>query len=143
MFPIPFRGHRAQVSARALIIPTNLARPSQITDLALSAATLSDAIGGGLLEDTLIDTFDGTRYCVYADADRLVRRHPQNHRAVLLASRLGWLDLVDRFHLLGDILILGADDTGNDTDIRHPVIEAAHDTGLLPLPPLLSPPPRP
>jgi hypothetical protein len=139
MFSMPPPGHRGRVCVRALIIPTDLTRPCQVTELALTAAALSDAIGGGLLDDILIDTFDGARHYVYADAERFTHRHPVNHRAVLLATCLGWLNLIDCFRLLGDILILGADSTGNDTDIHHPVIETAHRTGLLPLPPLSTP----
>ena len=37
-----------------------------------------------------------------------------------------------RAQLRGDLLIVGADDQGNDTDVPYTVIEAARRSGLLP-----------
>jgi hypothetical protein len=129
MSPAP---HRRAVSIRALLIPADLQRRCAVLELVLTAAALSDAIGGGLLDDALTDTIDGAGYCLYADADRIAQGLPDNPRAVLLAARLGWIHLADRVQLLGDILITGADDTGNDTDLPYVLVEAAHRTGLLP-----------
>jgi hypothetical protein len=120
------------VSVRALLIPADLARRCAVRELALTAAALSDAIGGGLLDDALTDTIGGAGYCLYANADRLTKLLPDNPRAVLLAARLGWIHLADRIQLLGDILITGTDHTGNDTDLPYALVEAAHRTGLLP-----------
>jgi hypothetical protein len=120
------------VSVRALLIPADLQRRCAVRELALTAAALSDAIGGGLLDEALSDTVGGLDYCLYADADRHAKRLPDNPRAVLLAARLGWIQLADRIHLHGDLLLTGTDPAGNDTDIPYAVIEAAHRTGLLP-----------
>jgi hypothetical protein len=129
MSPAP---RKRPVSVRALLIPADRERHCAVRDLTLTAASLSDAIGGGLLDDALSDTIDGSGYCLYADADRLAKRLPDNPRAVLLAARLGWADLADRVGLLGDLLIVGADPSDNDTDVPHTLIVAAHRTGLLP-----------
>lgn len=125
---------RRAVSIRTLQVPADLARHCTVHEIALTGAAISDAIGGGLLDDALTDTLDGAGYCLYADADRLTKHLPDNPRAVLLAARLGWVHLADRIHLRGDILITGADDAGNDTDVPHAVLVAAHRTGLLPPP---------
>jgi hypothetical protein len=53
-------------------------------------------------------------------------------RAGIRPDRLGWIHLADRIPLLGDLLITGADDSGNDTDLPYALVEAAHRTGLLP-----------
>jgi hypothetical protein len=131
MSPAP---RKRAVSVRALLIPADLERRCAVQELALTAAALSDAIGGGLLDDALTDTINGAGYCLYADADRLTKLLPDNPRAVLLAARLGWIHLTDRIQLRGDILITGADHSGNDTDLPYALVEAAHRTGLLPAP---------
>ncbi len=127
---------RRPVSVRALLIPADLARPCRLLDLTLTAAAFSDAIGGGLLDEALTDTGTTTPprtgYTLYADADRHTKQLPDNPRATLLAARLGWIDLADHLHLLGDLLLTGTDPTGNDTDLPHTVIDAAHRAALLP-----------
>jgi hypothetical protein len=119
------------VSVRALLIPADLERRCAVQELTLTATSLSDAIGGGLLDEALIESLDGIGYCVYADLDRVTRGLPVNARIAVLAARLGWIDLVDRAQLRGDLLIVGADDQGNDTDVPDTVIEAAQRCGLL------------
>jgi hypothetical protein len=123
------------VSVVALVIPADPTKRWQTTELALTAGAFSDAIGCGLLDEALIDTLDGLRYCIYADADRHEHHLPDNTRAITLAKHLGWADLIDTFHLLGDILIVGADDHGHDTDLPTPALLAAQST--------LPPHPRP
>jgi hypothetical protein len=118
------------VSIRALLIPADLARRCAVHELPLTATALSDAIGGGPLDEALTDTINDAGYCLYADADRLTKHLPDNPRAALLSARLGWIHLADRIHLLGDVLLTGADDAGNDTDLPYALVEAAHRTGL-------------
>jgi hypothetical protein len=132
----PFRPRLTPVARRvavhALLIPVDPGTRCAVLELALTAAALSDAIGGGLLDEALVESLDGVSYCVYADLDRVTRQLPPNARVAVLAARLGWIDLVDRAHLRGDLLIVGADDQGNDTDVPISVIEAAQRCGLLP-----------
>jgi hypothetical protein len=134
MAPTPPTLRRRKVSVRALRIPANVERRCAVQELTLTAAALSDAIGGGLLDEALVESLEGVGYCVYADLDRVTRGFPVNARIAVLAARLGWIDLIDRAQLRGDLLIVGADDQGNDTDVPHTVIEAAQRCGLLPSP---------
>jgi hypothetical protein len=124
---------RRRVAVHGLLIPADTSARCRLVELALTAAALSDSIGGGLLDEALIESLDGVGYCVYADLDRITRGLPVNTRIAVLAARLGWIDLVDRAQLHGDPLIVGADDQGNDTDVPYPVIEAAQRCDLLPL----------
>ena len=63
------------------------------------------------------------------------RREPQalseNPRAVLLAARLGVVDLVDRIGLRGNVIVTGLVEDGQVRDVPRVVLEAACRTGLL------------
>lgn len=119
------------VVIRALLIPADLDRECRILDLPLTAAALSDAIGGGLLDDAVSGVIDSARYCVYLDADRRSGHAQENPRAVRVAARLGWERLAEQIQLRGDILITGLDARGNDADLPLALAELAHHSGLL------------
>lgn len=126
---------RRPVSVRALLIPADQTRTCQLLDLALTTATFSDAIGGGLLDEALTEAATGPTepgYTFYADADRTTKQLPGNPRAVLLTAHLDRTRLADDINLHGDILITGTDPGGNDTHLPHTVINAAHHTRILP-----------
>jgi hypothetical protein len=109
----------------ALLLPADEQRPCQVVLVPDSAVGFSDAIGGGLLEEMHHDVIAGTHYCVYGDEERQIKPLPPNPRAAVLAARLGWIDRVDRLGLCGDLLIVGAQTPGRDTDVPLDIIAAA------------------
>lgn len=96
------------------------------------SAALSDLIGGGLLDEALHATFDGHRYVVYLDEQRVELDLPVNDRAVVLSARLGVVDRTWMRDLRGDALILGADEHRNDDNVPRAVLDLARAAGVLP-----------
>jgi hypothetical protein len=124
---------RRRVSVYALVIPADENLRCDLRPVTLTTEAFSDAIGVGLLDEAQLDTLDGHSYTIYADADRHEHHQPPNPRAITLATHLGRNDLTDRYHLHGDILVItGADDHGNDTDLPYPALHAATQAHLLP-----------
>jgi hypothetical protein len=118
-------------SVLGLRIPADAGGPVSLVVLALTASALSDAIGGGLLEDSLIGDADGAGYTFYVDELRVAKGLPRNDRAGVLAARLGhvnraWLD-----DLRGDVLVLGCDGRLDDVSVPRLVVEAAAWSGLV------------
>jgi hypothetical protein len=116
----------------ALLVPWDLRRACQVQELALTGVALSDAIGGGLLEEGLRGEIGAAAYSVYLDEDRVARGLPYNERAVLLSARLGkagrrWLG-----SLRGNVLFLGSDERLDDTDVPAALLETARRSGLIP-----------
>jgi hypothetical protein len=56
---------------------------------------------------------------------------PDNPGALLLAARLGCVDLADRIGLRGDLLLAGIGPDGSPADVPAPVLDAAIRGGLL------------
>jgi len=56
----------------------------------------------------------------------------ENQRGVVLAARLGVIDLVDRMGLRGNLFLTGPATDGHLTEVPEAVLEAAHRAGLLP-----------
>ena len=105
-------------TVRALLIPAEQDEPPMLIDVESRSASISAALGGGLLADPLTgSTPDGTRYCLY----RLdtVPEVPENVRATSLAIRLGHLLLLDQARLRGAVLITGLH-PGSDDDLDVP-----------------------
>jgi hypothetical protein len=143
-----------------LLLPARHDRAVTVAQLPLTAAALSSAIGGGLLDDAYygltVQRHEPTRhlpgavvapvgtplmghapfgtaegaYCLYLDEDRGRRELALNDRALALGARLGWDPRADLV-LRGDVLILGVDDHGNDTDVPPGVLTAAVRAGLI------------
>jgi hypothetical protein len=109
-------------SVLALRVPADESMQGEILDVIASAAALSDAIGGGLLEDAVYGRVDGQDYCVYLDEEREVKRLPGNRRAERLARLLGWSADDPAPTLLGDILITGVGPHGDDADVPDYVL---------------------
>jgi hypothetical protein len=118
---------RGRASALGLRVPADLNEPISATMVELTAAALSDLIGGGLLDDHVgVDA----EYVVYLDEDRVAKGLPPNSRAATLSARLGWADRQWLASLRGGALFLGCNEQGNDCDVPGGVLMAARQSGL-------------
>lgn len=120
------------MSAQGLLVPADLRRRVEVREVPLTSAALSDLIGGGLLDETMHATFNGHGYVMYVDEARVQRGLPVNERAAILSTRLGAVDQAWMQGLRGDVLVLGADQDGEDQDIPRVVLDLARAAGLLP-----------
>ena len=118
-------------SVLGLRIPADAGGPVSLVVLALTASALSDAIGGGLLEDSLIGDADGAGYTFYVDEFRVAKGLPRNERAAVLAARLGHVNRAWLADLCGDVLVLGCDERLDDVSVPGCVVEAAALSGLV------------
>lgn len=126
--------HRFADVLTGLLIPADPQCPCTVLVLRNSSPALSEAIGGGLIEDAYYGRICGQGYCLYLDDEREAKRLPENARAVLLAARLSWVDQIDRLRLRGDALLTGTARNGDDADVPEALLAAARRTGLLPDP---------
>jgi hypothetical protein len=122
---------RRPVTVHGLLVPWDERRACQVQELALTAAALSDAIGGGLLEDGVHAEICGAVYSVYLDDDRVTKKLPLNERAAALSARLGQVDRAWLSGLRGDALFLGCDEQRDDIDVPPVVVDAARRSGLI------------
>jgi hypothetical protein len=107
-----------------LLVPADRAGSCRLTALPDSAAGISDALGGVLLDACAVDGMPAHRCWVYLDSDRHDRRLPRNNHLDRLASALGWPG--DRFgDWLGPALITGRDLSWADLDVPSAVLAAA------------------
>lgn len=113
-----------------LRIPADDTEPVLLMRVELSAAALSDAIGGGLLGEQHGHA-GGVGFTVYLDDDRAAKSLPGNARAAALATRLGEVDRQWLAGLRGDALVLGRDQRFDDADVPTAVVRAALRAGLL------------
>jgi hypothetical protein len=67
-----------------LRIPADEGRPVALAVLRLTVSELSDAIGGGLLEDALFGDVDGAGCAFLLDEHRTAKGLPRNDRAAVL-----------------------------------------------------------
>ncbi len=130
----PSGGRAGCGSVLGLRIPTEESSPVTLALLRLRASELSDAIGGGLLEDALIGEAEGSGYTFYVDELRVAKGLPPNGRAALLAARLGHVTRAWLADLRGDVLVLGCDGRLDDVSVPRVVVEAATRSGLTVLP---------
>ncbi|MBI1758317.1 MAG: hypothetical protein HYR62_03700 [Actinobacteria bacterium] len=115
----------------ALLIPARTELPCELVPVPLTAAGISDSIGGGLLEEVVCGPDPDGAHTVYQDAAREMKALPDNPRAARLAARLGWPYLTGPTPLRGDALVLGLDEHGADADVPDVVLAAAVREGLL------------
>jgi hypothetical protein len=113
------------------LVPADVARPVVLGALRLSASVLSEAIGGGLLEEALTAKDGRAGYTFYLDEQRVVKDLPLNDRAAVLSARLGQVDRRWLAGLRGDALVMGCDRRLDDTDVPGVVLVAAYQGGLL------------
>jgi hypothetical protein len=116
---------------RGLLVPADTSRPCLVENLALTAVALSDAIGGGLLEEGVHGQINGVTFCVYVDEDRVAKKLRPNERAAVLSARLGETGRSWLADLRGDVLILGSDEQLDDVDVPAAVVEMARRAGLM------------
>jgi hypothetical protein len=126
-------GGAGRVGCRSVLglrIPVDVGRPLALVVLPLSASALSDAIGGGLLEDALTAEGGDGGYTFYVDEFRVAKGLHPNDRAAVLAVRLGQVNRAWLADLRGDVLVLGADGWLEDVSVPLLVVEAAVRSGL-------------
>lgn len=116
---------------RALRVPASPGEPVAVVMVKVSAVALSDAIGGGLLDDSMQGTADGDQYVFYLDEERAAKALPDNPRAAALAARLGHVDRTWLASMRGDLLVTGCTTHGNDVDVPRSVVAAARRCGLV------------
>lgn len=114
-----------------LRIPLDATRSVTLALLRRSAAGLSSAIGGRLLEEALHGDCGGQGYTFYLDERRVTKGLAGNERAAVLAARLGYVDREWLADLRGDVLVLGCDGRLDDANVPQGVLEAASRAGLL------------
>jgi hypothetical protein len=124
-------GRRDRTSALGLRIPADIGAPVKLVALTLTAVELSEAIGGGLLEEALDGEYDGGGYTFYLDEHRVAKGMPRNERAAVLAARLGHVGRELLSDLRGDALVMGWDRRLDDSSIPRGVLEVASRAGLL------------
>lgn len=116
---------------RALLVPADEHRHCTVVVVPETAAALSDAIGGGLLDEVYQGRTLDHWCCVYGDEERAAKRLPANDRARSLLAQLGWGGRIDARGLRGDLLFVGADSPSADTDVPEEVLRTAARAGLL------------
>jgi hypothetical protein len=117
-----------------LVLPADDLRPSAVIAVPDTAAGFSDAIGGGLLDEIHHGVHAGRAYTVYADEQHATKGLPLNVRAGRLAEHLGWKASTDVGMPCGDLLVVGAQAPGRDTDVSLSILQAAAHAGILPPP---------
>jgi hypothetical protein len=127
----PSDGRAGCGSVLGLRIPADAESPLALAVLRLTASALSDAIGGGLLEDALTAEGDGAGYTFYLDEHRVAKGLRPNGRAAVLAARLGHVNRAWLADLRGDVLVLGCDGRLDDVGVPRIVMEAAARSGLV------------
>jgi hypothetical protein len=125
-------GRTGSGSVLGLRIPADAGLPLSLVVLRLSLPELSDAIGGGSLEDALTGEQDGHGYVFYVDAHRVAKGLPGNERAAVLSARLGHVTRAWLADLCGDVLVLGCDRHLDDVSVPRFVVGVAVRSGLFP-----------
>lgn len=121
----PSGGRAGCGSVLGLRIPADAGCPVSLAVLALTASALSDAIGGGLLEDALVGEVGGAGCTFYVDELRVAKGLRLNGRAEVLAARLGHVTRAWLADLRGDVLVLGCDCRLGDVCVPRLVVDAA------------------
>jgi hypothetical protein len=115
---------------QALLVPADAADAAQVIRVRDSAASISDAIGGHLLDDTITVVLPGGVLAgFYLAEDRQVDL-ADNPRLAALAARLGVYERAVQSRLRGDVLVLGCAAGPRDDDVPPQVIEACARCGI-------------
>lgn len=109
-----------------LLVPVR--GPARVTVLGVDVAP-----GSPRWPPRWVDTVEG-HPVLWCGERRNVTDLPANTSAWALAARLGFADLAERIGLNGDLVIAGIHSDGRAGDVPEVVVQAAHRTGLLPVP---------
>lgn len=126
-------GSAGRVGCRSVLglrIPAEVGQPLALVALPLSASALSDAIGGGLLDDALTAEGGDGGYTFYVDEHRVAKGLPGNDRAAVLSARMEHVTRAWLADLRGDVLVLGCDGRLEDVSVPLFVVDAAVRSGL-------------
>lgn len=126
-------GSAGRVGCRSVLglrISAEVGQPLALVALPLSASALSDAIGGGLLDDALTAEGGDGGYTFYVDEHRVAKGLPGNDRAAVLSARLGHVTRAWLADLRGDVLVLGCGGRLEDVSVPLFVVDAAVRSGL-------------
>lgn len=121
----PGNGRVSSAAVLVLRIPDHTREPVTVQLTEPSSVAFSDAIGGGILDDSLVWVCQDGKFVICLDQNRQAKDLPLNDRAATLAVRLGYADRAWLADLRGDALILGVDATGDDCHIPMAVLIAA------------------
>lgn len=97
---------------KALLVPADQRMTVRVITIKNSAVAISEAIGGGLIDDSATGTYNGSRFAVYQNECR--DGLPDNPRAAVLAVRLGLVGRAFLADLRGDLLVTGLESLTND-----------------------------
>jgi hypothetical protein len=125
------RRRRPMDSIHAMLIPPDPDDPVCIFRVVNSAAALSEAMGGALLDDSVVGRLaGGSCYTMYL-ADELEPTGDPNPRAVALAKALGHFDRQLLGRMNGLVLVTGLNPCcGDDVDVPEEMFEVALRAGI-------------
>lgn len=127
----PDGGGLVRTPAACLHIPADPGRLIAVKVVRLTAVDLSDAIGGGFLDDAVSGMYEGDGFTFYVDEHRVAKGLPANERAAALAVQLGQEGHELLADLRGDVLVLGCDERLDDVSVPAQVIDAARQSGIV------------
>jgi hypothetical protein len=99
----------------ALRVPADLSEPVSLVAVELAEGALSEEIGGGPLDNSILGEVGGVGFTIYVQ--RVAKGLPGNERAAVLSARLGEVDRAWLAELRGVALVLGCDRRFDDTDV--------------------------
>lgn len=99
-----------------LVVPDDESLPIKTVDIDGSLESFQVLVGG------YIEGIGGQGWSAYVDEEGRIKNRPVNHRASIMAKRMGWREE----YLCGTTVFIGeVDDEGNDTDVPPFVIKQA------------------
>jgi hypothetical protein len=111
----------------ALLVPVDGAGPCRLVQVPDRSAAISDAIGGGAIDEIVTGTVGGRLFTVYAPESG----GPRNTRAGTICARAGYEGRDVQRRLAGHILIVGQDPTGTrDVDVPQELLALVFVAGI-------------
>lgn len=116
---------------RALHVPADPREPVAAMTVQVTAAAMSEAIGGGLCVDSYQGVTAGDFYMIHLDEERIAKGLPDNPRGATLAARLGHIERAWLADVRGDLLVTGCTLQGDELDAPASVFAAANRMRLI------------